>query len=200
MVRTTSLILILICFVFVVSPAQSPSKDASMPEPPLPVIDYNACPFEGCTFRKWIVTRDSEIFSTWKLPRKLVASLRTGEVVTGLTGVHITNSPDRVEVLSAIPELGVQPGDVILRYMYHGEGFADIWAKGTWHREYDCTFIAEKSEGGCLRDCAAKVISEGRKDWWVRLRTSRASIGWTKVEDQFNCMDSLGGDFKCDNL
>jgi len=189
----------LICFVFVVSPAQSPPKEASIP-PPLPVIDYNACPFEGCTFGKWIVTRDSQIFSTWKLPRKPVASLQAGEVVTGLTGVHITYLPDRVEVLSAIPDLAVQPRDVILRYMYHGEGFADIWAKGKWHREYDCTFIAEKSEGGCLRDCAAKVTSEGRKEWWVRLRTSQGSIGWTKVVDQFNCMDSLGGDSKCDNL
>ena len=190
----------LICSVFVVSPAQSPSKEVFTNAPLLPVIDYNACPFEGCTFRKWIVTHDSEIFSTWKLPRNPVASLRTGEVVTGLTGVHITYSPDRVEVLSAIPELGVQPGDVILRYMYRGEGFADIWAKGQWHRQYDCTFIAEKSEGGCLRDCAAKVISEGRKNWWVRLRTSQGSVGWTKVEDQFDCMDSLGGDSKCDHL
>jgi hypothetical protein len=198
MLRAT--LLMLICSVFVVSPPQRPSKEASAPAPLLPVIDYDACPFEGCTFGKWIVTRDSEIFSTWKLPRKPVASLRTGEVVTGLTGVHITYSPDQVEVLSAIPRLGVQPGDIILRYMYRGEGFADISVKGQWHRNYDCTFIAEKSEGGCLRDCAAKVISEGRKDWWVRLRTSQGSIGWTKVEDQFNCIDSLGGDPKCDNL
>jgi hypothetical protein len=198
MVRTT--LLMLVCFVWVLSAGQSPSKEVSVPAPVLPVIDYNACPFEGCTFGKWILTRDSEIFSTWKLPRKPVASLRTGEVVTGLTGVHITHSPDRVEVLSAIPELGVQPGDVILRYMYRGEGYADIWVKGTWHREYDCTFITEKTDGGCLRDCAAKVVSAGRKDWWVRLRTSQGSIGWTKVEDQFNCIDSLGGDPKCDNL
>ena len=190
----------LVCFVCALSAGQSPSREPSTLQPPLPVIDYNACPFEGCTFRKWIVTRDSEIFSTWKLPRKLVASLRSGEVVTGLIGVHITYSPDRIEVLSAIPELGVQPGDVILRYMYRGEGFADIWANGQWHREYDCTFIAEKSESGCLHDCAAKVISEGRKDWWVRLRTSQGSIGWTKVEDQFDCLDSLAGDSKCDNL
>jgi hypothetical protein len=200
MVRTALLISMLICFVFVVFPAQSPSKEASMPAPLLPVIDYNACPFEGCTFGKWIVTRDSSIFSTWKLPRKLVASLRTGEAVTGLTGVHITYLPDRVEVLSAISDLGVQRGDIILRYMYHGEGFADIWVKGKWHRDYDCSFITEKNGLGCMHDCAAIVISVGRKEWWVRLRTSHGSIGWTKVENQFNCMDSLGGDSNCDHL
>ena len=200
MVRATLFILTLTCSVFLVSPAQSPSKEASIPAPLLPVIDYNACPFEGCTFGKWIVTRDSEIFSTWKLPRNLVAPLRTGQVVTGLIGVHITYSPDQIEVLRAIPELGVQPGDVIRRYIYHGEGFADIWVKGQWHRDYDCSFITEKNDLGCMRDCAGKVISEGRKEWWVRLRTSQGSIGWARVEDQFNCMDSLGGDPKCANL
>jgi hypothetical protein len=84
--------------------------------------------------------------------------------------------------------------------MSYGEGSADIWVKGRWKKEYDCSFITEKDNSGCLRDCAARVISEGRKDWWVRLKTSQGKIGWAKVEDQFDCMDSLGGDSKCDNL
>ena len=164
------------------------------------MIDYNACPFEGCTFRKWIVTRNTTISSSWKDGRTPVATLKKGEVVTGLTGVHITYEPDRIQVLKPIPELHLQPGDIILRYMYHGEGFADIWAKGQWKKEYDCTFITEKDDSGCLRDCSGKVVSEGRKDWWVSLKTAQGSTGWAKVEDQFDCMDSLGGDPKCDNL
>lgn len=180
--------------------AQYAPKNSSAPDPPLPVIDYNACPFEGCHFGKWIVAHDSTIFSTWRPARKPVASLKKGEIVTGLTGVHITYQPDRVEIKSSIPELGIGPGDTILRYMYHGEGFCDLWIKGRWHRDYDCTFIAEKEIGGCLRDCAAQVVSNGNKDWWVRLRTSQGAIGWVKVEDQFNCMDSFGGDSQCDNL
>ncbi len=179
---------------------QVPSDKSATPEPALPIIDYQACPFEGCAFGKWIVTRESAIFSTWKQDRKPVATLQKGEVVTGLTGVHITLDPDRVLVLKPIPELRLRSGDIILRYMYRGEGFADIWVKGRWMKEYDCTFITEANNSGCLRDCPAKVISEGRKDWWVRLRTPQGSVGWAKVEDQFNCMDSLGGDPKCDNL
>jgi hypothetical protein len=108
--------------------------------------------------------------------------------------------PDRIEALVDIPELGLGTGDTLLRYMYHGEGYCDIWAKGKWHRDYDCSFIAEKQIGGCLRDCAANVVSEGRKDWWVRVKTPQGSIGWTKVEDQFNCMDAFGGDSECDHL
>ncbi len=176
-----------------------PERSAT-PEPSLPVIDYNACPFEGCTFQEWIVVRDVTLFSTWRNSRKPIATVENGQVVTGLTGVHITDEPDRVQVLQPIPELELQPGDFILRYMYRGEGFADIWAGGRFRRQYDCTFITERNNAGCLRDCAARVISEGRKDWWVRVKTSKGVIGWAKVEDQFDCMDSLGGDEKCDNI
>ena len=31
------------------------------------------------------------------------------------------------------------------------------------------------------------------------MKTSEGLIGWAKAEDQFDCMDSLGGDSKCDN-
>jgi hypothetical protein len=175
--------------------------DKSRANPPqLPVVDYNACPFEGCTFGKWIVTRETAIFTTWKEDRKPWATLRKGEIVTGLTGVHITLEPDRVQVFQPIPDMHLQPGDIILRYMSRGEGFADIWVNGQWMKDVDATFIVEKNKSGCLRDCPAMVISEGRKDWWVRLKTSEGKIGWTKVEDQFNCMDSLGGDSECDKL
>lgn len=179
---------------------QELSDKAATQEPSLPVIDENACPFEGCSLGKWIVARDSSIFSSWKEDRKPLSMLRKGEVVTGLTGVHITHQPDHIRVLKPIPELRLQPGDTILRYMYRGEGFADIWVKGEWKKEYDCSFITEKDGSGCSRDCAAKVISEGRKDWWVRLKTAQGSVGWAKAEGQFDCMDSLGGDPKCDNL
>ena len=180
--------------------AQAPTGRSASPEPSLPVIDYKACPFEGCTFRKWLVTKDVVLYSTWKDERRLIATVKSGQVVTGLTGVHITLEPDRVQVLQPVPELHLQPGETILRYMYRGEGFADIWAKGQWRREYDATFITEMNNSGCLRDCAAKVVAEGRKDWWVRVKTSEGLIGWAKAEDQFDCMDSLGGDDKCDNL
>ena len=187
-------------FVIVLCSGQAPADRSASQTPSLPVIDDNACPFEGCTFGKWIVNRDSAIFSSWKDDRKPVFTLKKGQVVTGLTGVHITYEPDHIQVLKPIPELRLQPGDIIFRYMYRGEGFADIWAKGQWKKEYDCSFITEKNGSGCSGDCAAKVISEGRKHWWVRLETAQGSIGWAKAEGQFDCMDSLGGDSKCNNL
>jgi hypothetical protein len=191
---------LLLLFVPQLSVAQVPAAKPTTPEPRLPVIDYKACPFEGCTFGKWLVVRDTTIFSSWKGERKPAAKIKKGDVVTGLTGVHITYEPDHVKVFKPIPELHLQPGDVILRYMYHGEGYADIWVKGQWKKDYDCTFITEKDGSGCLADCVAKVVSGGKKDWWVQLKTANGSTGWTKADGQFNCMDAFGGDPDCDQL
>jgi hypothetical protein len=169
-------------------------------EPALPVINYKACPFEGCTFRKWIALKDVTLYSNWKEDRKPVTTVNAADVVTGITGVHITYEPDRIQMLQPLPELGLQSGDILLRYMYRGEGFADVWTNGQWHRSFNCSFIIEKNSTGCRFDCSAKVISEGRKEWWVQVKTSQGVLGWTKSADQFNCMDRLAGDEKCDAL
>jgi hypothetical protein len=144
--------------------------------------------------------KDVALQSSWREGRKAVATVKSGEVVMGLTGVHITYEPDRVQAIVDLPELRLKAGDTFLRYMYHGEGFADIWAKGQWKKNYESSFITEMDGSGCLRECPAKVVSPGRKDWWVRVKTSSGAIGWAKVEGQFDCMDVFGGDEKCDNL
>jgi hypothetical protein len=190
----------LCCIVSFVLAAQTPTSKSASAEPALPVINFAACPFEGCTFRKWIAIKDVVLYSTWKEARSPVVTLKNGEVVTGITGVHITYEPDRIQVLQPLPDLQLQPGDIILRYMYRGEGFADVWSKGRWRKQFDCSFITEKSSSGCLFDCAAKVISEGRKDWWVQVKRAQGQSGWAKSEDQFDCMDSLSGNEKCDAL
>jgi hypothetical protein len=164
---------------------------AANKEPTLPVIDYNACPFEGCTFGNWKVTKDSKLYSSWQNGRAEVGTLNTGTEVAGLTGVHITRKPDKIVVTKAIPDLDAQPGDVILRYMYVGEGFANIWFKGSWHKEYDCSFVTEKDNEGCLRDCSGSVAEYGVKEWWVKINTHDSKTGWVLVEDNFDGMDSL---------
>jgi hypothetical protein len=174
------------------SATKAPAKPGIVAEPSLPVIDYNACPFEGCTFGKWKVKKHSTIYSSWRKGRAELAKLKPGDEVTGLTGVHITRKPDRILVKQAIPDLRLKPGDVVLRYMYLGEGFANVWFNGVWHKSEDCTFVTEMNASGCLRDCAAIVTEEGVKDWWVKIKTSDGMVGWVLVEDNFDGMDSLG--------
>jgi len=173
--------------------AAGQSQDGA--EPTLPVIDNNACPFEGCTFREWTVTTDSTLYSTWQDSRTETGKLKPGDKVTGLTGVHVTRKPDRILVRQPIADLAAKPGDVILRYMYVGEGFANIWANGTWHKEYDCSFIAERNGSGCAKGCAAVVTEDGVKEWWVQVRTSSGKTGWALAHDNFAGMDILGTTF-----
>lgn len=171
--------------------AQNSSTPPKTDPPALPVIDYGACPFEGCTFGEWTVTKETTLFDSWKRGRAAIGKLEKDEKVAGLTGVHITNKPDAIRVLSDIPALSLKRGDTILRYMYRGEGFADIWANGKWFKEADCSFIAEKEIGGCSRDCSAKVIENGDKEWWVQVRTKSGQLGWATAEDNFDGMDAL---------
>jgi hypothetical protein len=170
----------------------APSQDQDAAEPKLPVIDENACPFEGCSFREWTVTKDSTLYSIWRDSRIETGTLKRGDKVTGLTGVHVTRKPDRILVQQPIPELAAKPGDVILRYMYVGEGFANIWAKGNWHKEYDCSFVVERDGSGCAKGCAAVVTENGVKEWWVQVRTSSGKTGWVLAKDNFDGMDILG--------
>ena len=199
MMRPTIFAILFFCASSIAT-AQVPATKSTAPEPALPVIDYDACPFEGCAFRKWIVSKDVALYSTWKNEREPVTTLKKGQVVAGLTGVHLTFEPDRIQVLQPLPELGLQPGDIILLYMNRGEGFADIWANGKWWKEYDCSFIAAQNDPSCLGKCSAKEILKGRKEWWVQVKTSDGLTGWSKAAGQFNCMDMLGADEKCDAL
>lgn len=173
--------------------AGNPSAGStSAAKPSVPVIDYNACPFEGCTFGKWKVIKDSQVYTSWESDRTALLTLRPGDEVTGLTGVHLTRKPDRILVKQAIPNLGLKPGDTVLRYMNLGEGFANLWFNGAWHKGEDASFVTEKDGEGCLRDCPAIVTEEGIKEWWVKVKTSDGKVGWVLVENNFDGMDSLG--------
>lgn len=178
---------------FALAQQATTTSEATGQEPKLPVIDYNACPFEGCTFGKWKVTKQSALFSSWEEGRTQIGKLSPGEEVTGITGVHITRKPDRVTVTKAIPDLDAEVGDVILIYMYTGEGTANIWIKGQWHQEYDCSFVTqdEKYGGGCQKDCSAIVKEYGVREWWVKVQSDDGKTGWVLSDNNFDGMDSL---------
>jgi len=54
------------------NPALTPQK---APQPALPKIDQNACPFEGCQFGTWTAREQVQLFSTWKSGGKQVATI-----------------------------------------------------------------------------------------------------------------------------
>jgi hypothetical protein len=156
-------------------------------KPALPKIDLNACPFEGCQFGKWTARKPVRLFSTWKHERTPLRRIAQGEVVTALTGVHITLEPSKIGVTAAIPQYGLMPGDTIFGYMNLGEGVFNAWFKGMWVEEFDGSGVAP----GCSRNCTAKLLKPGSFEWWVQLRTKDGVTGWTNEADSFDGKDAL---------
>jgi hypothetical protein len=179
-------------------PARPPQGPA---EPNLPVIYYKICPFEGCTFRKWTVNRKSEMYSSWQDNRREVTTLKPREEVTGLTGVLVIRKPDRFQVRKPIPYFSLKTGDVILQYAEWGEGYADLWANGVWHKNFDW---GQTEDGDVvltnagftlpqiLRDNNVTLVQHGIKEWWVQVKTVGGQTGWVAAKDNFDGMDALG--------
>jgi hypothetical protein len=169
-------------------PSLTPQKAA---KPALPKIDRNACPFEGCQFGSWTTNDQVQIYSTWNADRKPVATISKGEAVTAVTGIHITFETSEIEVTAPMPDYGLKPGDTIYGYMYQGEGLFSAWFNGNWVEQFDGSGISGP-HGGCNRNCTAKLVKEGRAEWWVQIKTKDGTIGWTKDTDKFDGKDALG--------
>lgn len=160
------------------------------PQPELPKIDEKACPFEGCQFGKWTVTEPVQLYSTWRPRRGPVRILNKGEVVTGVTGVYITYEASEILVTAPMSQYALVPGDMVYGYMNIGEGFFNAWFKGQWVEEFDGSTI-EAPNGGCNRNCTARLLKEGRTEWWVGIRAEDGVTGWTKESEKFDGKDAL---------
>jgi hypothetical protein len=167
------------------SPSLTPQK---APKPSLPKIDQNACPFEGCQFGNWTTSQTVQLYSTWKPDRTPARTLRKGEVVTALTGIHVTLEPSEIKVTAPIAAYGLKPGDTVFGYMNLGEGFLNAWFNGQWVAEFDGSGI---DGAGCNRKCNAKLVKPGRYEWWVKIKTKEGLVGWTKDTDKFAGKDAI---------
>jgi hypothetical protein len=156
------------------------------PRPVLPRIDQNACPFEGCQFGRWTVRQSVRLYSTWKANRTLTATLRKGQVVTAISGIHITFAPSEVLVTAPIEQYDLKTGDHVFGYMHLGEGFFNAWFNGWWVDSFDGSGVAP----ACSRDCHARLVNPGRMEWWVQIEANRAT-GWTNQTDRFDGKDAL---------
>jgi hypothetical protein len=169
------------------NPSLTPRK---APKPTLPKVDEKACPFEGCQFGVWTALQPAQLYSTWKPERKPLRMLAKNEKVTALTGVDITFEPAEIEVTAAMPDYGLKPGDRVFGYMNLGEGFFNAWFNGLWVDEFDGSGVAG---AGCNRNCNAKLLKEGRSEWWVQVKTKDGAIAWVKYDDNFDGIDALAG-------
>jgi hypothetical protein len=163
------------------------------PAPNLPFFDWNACPFEGCAYREWTAEEAVDVFDTWKINRTRIATLTAKAVVTGISGVVITNKPGVIRMDRDAPQSDLRRGDTILTYTYLGEGFSVVWFKGKFYREYDITFAKWPDGSGCGEThCAATYVDLGEKVWWAKVKLRSGVVGWVNMDKaKFSGVDLL---------
>jgi hypothetical protein len=164
------------------------------PRPELPYFDWNACPFEGCTYRQWTARAAVPLYDTWKNKRRQITQLAVGDKVVAVTGVVITFRPGLIRMDRDLPETGLKRGDTILTYTYRGEGFSAVWFKGQYHSAFEISFTTWPDGTGCGGTrCAATYVDLGEKAWWAKVKLKSGRTGWVDMNHaQFDNVDRFG--------
>ena len=179
--------------VLLLQPTTSPSESKAAPCPVLPHFDWNACPFEGCTYRQWAAHEVVPVYDTWKERRHEIARLAVGEKVNAITGVVITYRPGVIRLDEDLPDAKLKQGDVILTYTYHGEPDTEACFKGKYYRFFDIHF-SKSEDGFCGRqDCEGSYIDPGKKVWWAKVKLKSGRTGWVDMyHAKFGNVDRFG--------
>jgi hypothetical protein len=162
-------------------------------KPPMPFYDWGACPFEGCTYRKWKATAPVVVWTS-RDHRQVAFTIKSDEWVQGLTGVVVTTKPGMIKVLAKMelgkdPQVAVAPGDVLYTLHYLGEGYELIWFRG---KKYSDQLAGDPTPGPPPRDAEFQVISDPETVWWVKIQNAKGQTGWTNRTDRFTNMDIFG--------
>jgi hypothetical protein len=166
--------------------ASAQSRARSMPTPPpLPVFEWNACPFEGCTYRAWKAENKIALYDTWNKSRRQIGQLSAGDKVVALTGVVITFKPGivRLDRDASKSQAGYdfKRGDTVLTYASHGEGVTTAWLKGQYDENFDTTAVENTT------------VERGRKEWWAKVRLRSGTTAWVWMDNaHFSGIDALG--------
>jgi hypothetical protein len=156
----------------------------------LPYYDWNACPFECCTYRTWKAKTAVKILRERRLDSPVAYELRAGDSVQAFTGVVVTTKAGEVRALSdgvvGDSNIPVRTGDVIRILRPQGEGFWKIWFKGHVDSEELLNLHDLPSERGL------RVVSSPEITWWVKVRTRDGRVGWTTATEDFDGRDACG--------
>ena len=161
--------------------------------PALPFLDWKACPFEGCTYRKWTAKKAVNVYDTWKEHRRRVETIGKAATVQAVTGLVVTLRPGVIRVDRDLPEKNLHRGDTILTYTYRGEGFSAVWFHGRYYPEFDISFTKWPDGMGCGgAHCAATYLDLGKKVWWAEVELNSGRRGWVNMNTaEFDGIDML---------
>lgn len=149
----------------------------------LPYKDFGACPFECCTYRQWVATKNLVLYKNMREKSPIAFRIKKGEKVTGVTGVVITNVAGKAEALKdltlASSKVQLKKGETILLLTYLGEGWYRFWHNGKFFEDDGYTDGIE-------------IRSQPESVWWVKIKNKKGRIGWTKSSEDFDNQDQCG--------
>jgi hypothetical protein len=162
--------------------------------PELPFFDWNACPFEGCTYGQWTAKKPVVVYDTWKKTRKSVTRVAVGDKVTAVTGVVITYKPGIIRIDNDLPgDQGLKRGDIIYTYAYRGEATWAVWINGVYHDAFGVPSTHPPDDPRCaiVTDCTATELQHGEKEWWAKIKLKSGKTVWVNMDKEFEGFDGV---------
>ena len=161
---------------------------------PATYLDKGACPFECCTYRRWKTEKSTVAYARPNRNSRIVGRFKAGSRVVGLTGRVITTAPGRLKIIKDHGKY--KRGDVLWVYTPLGEGYYKVWFKGKLYEE-GLDYLSgpyEQSIPTCEQraDCWAKLETELKTVWWVRVKSANGWVGWTDKPENFSDKDACG--------
>jgi hypothetical protein len=172
-------------------------------KPPLPYYDWNACPFECCTYRAWRADTPVKVYKGRNAKSGLAFELRKGEWVRALTGVVVTHRYGISKIVKPVklghrvtypvegePLLSLQPGELLYTLHYLGEGYDLFWYKGQLYTDQIASH--EPDPDPPPPEFTVQVLSRPHDVWWAKVRRKDGRIGWTNEPHKFRNVDACG--------
>lgn len=159
---------------------------------PLVYIDRGACPFECCVYGTWTVTKDTPLYARPGKKSPAIGKCLRGSTVTAITGeVHTKAGKFKVKKKFET----YKPGDIIWVYTYTGEGNFKVW-KEDKYIDLNLSFSPYGGSNGSRcevdKDCYGELEKKLEFTWWIKIKTSDGTIGWTFEPSHFKDKDTCG--------
>ena len=174
--------------------------------PPVPYIQKNACPFEGCQFGLWTTNSPLKVYSREGDTTTILCTLTPGDSLIALTGnIHM----ERLGIVIVTkPHEQFSPGDTLYTLSYTGEGYNDVWYRGQelnieifWPTDNETDFSTVNINDPRWDQFSAVMVAPPLMIWWVQV-TCRGHInGWIRllnttlagfrIEEELHGLDAL---------
>ena len=127
-------------------------------------VDKGACPFECCTYREWTVIKNTVLFDA-------------------INGKNKVGTAKKVQKRMVLPEKFIRfpwkwtkQGKEIYLLTYQGECFWKIWVDGNIKSDVEQDWDDKRP----------------KSTWWVQIKLSDGTAGWTKAVENFGEIDVCG--------